>query len=144
MWTTTDAASPLAKTPARLKLVTVCFGANDAISTDEYMRNLQAGIDAFRAVGVNSFLLITPPPSSRMNNTEDPRAYAAACKEVGKLLGVPVVDTFSALTAVPDWQQTVLLQDGLHLAGKGQQVFHDAVLAGVTEHFPSLLRTKQE
>lgn len=60
--------------------------------------------------------ITTPVPPDRTLAYMQP--YAAAVADIGKQAGVPVVDLFNRLQAVPGWQ-TQLLKDGLHFTPAG-------------------------
>lgn len=152
-WTVTNPKSPLYQQLDRLKLVTFCFGANDAsvhpknltyrsVPEAEYKANILTSIYTFKAANVNNFLLLTPPPAAAPpridRRLEVTQGYANVVKEVGQAMHIPVVDIFSALQAVPDWRQTAMTKDGLHLAPAGQEVVHAAVRAALKANFPQL------
>lgn len=145
-WTLDNERSPLYHQADRLKLVTFCFGANDAainlrnatwrmVPPAEYKQNLLTSIDIFKAHGVDQILLLTPPPAAappridrRLDATSE---YAELVKQVGRERGLPVADVFSAIQEVPDWKTTAMLQDGLHLGPVGQRVVFDLVRAAI-------------
>lgn len=149
-WTLDSQQSPLYHQPERLKLVTFCFGANDAsinrrnatwrfVQPEEYKANLLTSVDIFKAHGVGQILLLTPPPPASpprmdrsMNVTEQ---YANLVKEVGVERNIPVVDVFSAIQAVPDWKATAMKTDGLHLSPVGQKVVFEIVQAAIQAHY---------
>lgn len=153
-WTLGNEQSPLYNKSNRLKLVTLCFGANDASTNRrnstwrmvpelEYKTNLIDSINIFRAQHVDNIVLITPPPVAvppRMDRRLDVTAtYANIVKDVGLKLRVPVVDIFTGIQkAVPGWQTAVMLPDGLHLNDVGNKVVHDLVLAAIKDFYPQL------
>jgi lysophospholipase L1-like esterase len=152
-WTLGDQRSPLYKQPQRLKLVTFCFGANDAstkpknstsrfVPEDEYKANLITSIKVFQSQGVRNILLLTPPPAASPpridRRLEVTGGYAELVKEVGRQMQVPVVDIFSAIQEVPEWRTAALLPDGLHLNPVGNRVLHGQVLAAIRAHYPVL------
>ena len=128
--------SSLHKQLDRLKLVTFCFGANDAaisqrnatwrrIPEADFKANLIAAINTFREAGVHNFLLLTPPPPvapPRIDRRLDATgSYAYIVQQVGHKMGVPVVDVFHAILDQPEWFATALSKYGLHLAPLGQR-----------------------
>lgn len=148
-WATTSPGSPLVRTPGRVKLITLCYGANDAstrssdtawryVPLAEYKSNLMQTVQALRSKfpGLHVVLLTPPPaaspprPDRRLEVTAE---YAEAVRQVGKALKVPVVDLFHEVLAVPGWQTQVMLPDGLHLNPAGQQLLFGAVLPTVRE-----------
>lgn len=152
-WTLGNERSPLYKQASRLKLVTFCFGANDAsiniknatwrfIPLAEYKANLITSINVFRTQGVNNILLLTPPPAAsppridrRLNATAE---YAEAVKQIGREMHLPVVDIFNLIQAVPDWKTAAMSWDGLHLGPVAQKVVYSGVLAAVRAHYHDL------
>lgn len=145
-WTLDNERSPLYHQADRLKLVTFCFGANDAsinlrnatwrmVPPAEYKQNLLTSVDIFLAHGVNQILLLTPPPAAsppRIDRRLDATAeYAELVKQVGLEKGLPVVDIFSAIQEVPEWKTAAMLKDGLHLNPVGQHLVFDLVRAAI-------------
>lgn len=114
---------------ANVRLMTVFFGANDAcipgnaqhVPLDEYLANLKATVQhptvlAHRA----KVLLITPAPvdehqlepndlaigySGLQRTAENTKRYADACRDVGKQLGVPVVDLWTVFMRAAGWKE---------------------------------------
>jgi lysophospholipase L1-like esterase len=145
-WTLENQGSPLYHQADRLKLVTFCFGANDAsinlrnatwrmVPPAEYKQNLLTSVDIFKAHGVEQILLLTPPPAAsppridrRLNATVE---YAELVKEVGRERGLPVVDIFTAIQEVPDWKTAAMVKDGLHLGPVGQRMVFELVRAAI-------------
>lgn len=145
-WTLDNERSPLYHQADRLKLVTFCFGANDAavnrrnttwrmVPPAEYKQNLLTSVDIFLAHGVHQILLLTPPPAAappRIDRRLDATAeYAELVKQVGRERGLPVVDIFSAIQDVPEWKTTAMVKDGLHLSSVGQMVVFERVHAAI-------------
>lgn len=148
-WATTSPGSPLVKTPGRVKLVTICYGANDAstrannamwrfVPLAEYKANLIQTVEGFRSrQPAPMVVLLTPPPAAsppRVDRRLEVTAeYAEAVRQIGRTLTVPVVDLFQEIVSVPGWQTQVMLRDGLHLNPAGQQLMFGAVLPTVRE-----------
>lgn len=146
---TTSRASPLVQNPERVKLITLCYGANDAstrandatwryVPLAEYKSNLMQMIDGFRSRNpAPRVVLLTPPPAASPprndRRLEVTAEYAQAVQQIGRTLDVPVVDLFQELVSVPGWQTQVMLPDGLHLNPAGQQLMFGAVLPVVRE-----------
>jgi lysophospholipase L1-like esterase len=63
--------------------------------------------------------------------------YAAAVLDLGRELQVPVVDLYSRLQAVQDWQ-TVLLKDGLHFTPAGSMAVWGELKAALEQQLPQL------
>jgi lysophospholipase L1-like esterase len=152
-WTLGNERSPFYKQPQRLKLVTICFGANDAstklkdsnwrvIPEAEYKANLVTSVKLFQSQGVRNILLLTPPPAASPpridRRLEVTGAYAELVKEVGRQMQVPVVDVFSAIQEDPEWRTAAMLPDGLHLNTVGNRVLHEQVLAAIMASYPAL------
>jgi lysophospholipase L1-like esterase len=152
-WVTTSPGSPLVQNPDRVKLITLCYGANDAstkatnatwrfVPLPEYKSNLMQAVGALRSSSSSSsqarrIVLLTPPPAASPprndRRLEVTAEYAEAVRQVGRTLKVPVVDLFKEILAVPGWQTQVMLPDGLHLNPAGQQLLFGAVLPTVRE-----------
>lgn len=86
------------------------WGVNDAryaIPIETYKANLR------KIASVPGAVLMTPTP---MDTTKaiaaDDSSYAQAVRDVGKELGVPVIDVNAYVLSVPNWQ--LLLVDGVH------------------------------
>lgn len=153
-WTTSSPSSPLSQQLNRIKLVTLCYGANDAsisprnpgwrmVPVDEYKANLLETINIFRAANnATNILLITPPPAVAPPRIDRSLAvtaeYAEACKQVGLEMNVPVVDIFNSIQAVPGWEAKAILKDGLHLTPAGNQVVYEGVKAAIRANFQDL------
>ncbi len=69
--------------------------------------------------------------------TENARLYAAVCDEVGKEMGIPVVNLCELMTKVDGWTK-FLNSDGLHLSEAGQKF----VLEKVIENIPKGARSE--
>ncbi|KAH8196657.1 hypothetical protein TruAng_009181 [Truncatella angustata] len=122
---------------AKLRLLTIGFGANDATSPEanndfhvplaQYKENLQS-ILSHPSIAAQScrVLLITPPPIDEyQHETKDRMAgqpgltrfsqsakdYADACRQVGETMHVPVFDLWGCLMRRAGWS------DGGELAG---------------------------
>jgi lysophospholipase L1-like esterase len=65
------------------------------------------------------------------------RPYASAVVSLGKRLGVPVVDLYSNLQAIPSWQNT-LFADGLHFTPEGSRAVWKEVLGVLQQELPQV------
>ena len=130
-------------------LVTIFFGANDAcypsspihVDLKSYKSNLELMIqNVQRHWAKTKILLITPPPvdDSRVKDRENSvtSTYAKTCVDVAKEFHLPVLDTWTKMSAIPKWPN--LLRDGLHFNTKGNVVFHSMVLYEIKANFPEL------
>ncbi|GLT54168.1 hypothetical protein SLA2020_273900 [Shorea laevis] len=88
-------------------------------------------------------LLITPPPIDEEGRLRHPYvenplglpertndaagAYAKACVSVAREYGFPVVDLWTKMQQLPDWEK-VCLRDGLHLTQSGNRIVFDEVV----------------
>lgn len=133
--------------------VVILFGSNDSslshlshlhVSLPEYKSNLaQMHKYLVEEVGIahSSVILVTPAvldedmcreylkshyglPLDRFNHVVE--QYAAAVKQVGQELGIPVVDLFSLLSSQGEAKQ--FLSDGLHLSSHGSKLLADALV----------------
>jgi lysophospholipase L1-like esterase len=74
------------------------------------------------------------PPDRSLQYTQQ---YAQAVLDLGQELQLPVVDLYSRLQAVQDWQ-TVLLKDGLHFTPAGSMAVWQELKAVMDEQLPQL------
>ncbi|KAF6259633.1 SGNH hydrolase-type esterase domain-containing protein [Scenedesmus sp. NREL 46B-D3] len=134
----------------RVQLLVLWFGANDAtlphgndgflsVPLGEYKSNLAGMVAAARKAGVPHTLLLTPPPvdeaawakAKKLRTSDRTNAqaakYAAAVRAVGAEQGVPVLDMFSLVTALPAAERAGWAVDGLHPAPQGQAMVAAAV-----------------
>jgi isoamyl acetate esterase len=66
--------------------------------------------------------------------------YAAACVATAEQLGLPLVDTFTAMQQVDDYGK--FLNDGLHFSPCGHTFIANLILDAIATHFPDLAVTK--
>lgn len=148
------------------QLVTVFLGANDAALPDltsavqhvplsEYRENLKAIISEIQGQGVKHIIMMTPPPVSEPHRmahalttygitlessertNEVTRQYADACVEVGADLGVPVLNLWDIFMKDACYGD-VLLNDGLHLTAKGNELVYTSLEGVIDASFPHL------
>ncbi|CAH8278138.1 unnamed protein product [Arabidopsis lyrata] len=140
--------------------VTVFFGANDAcmpercsgfqhVPLDEYKQNLRSIISFLKnRWPKTAIILITPPPideEARLrypyieNTTGLPERtnevagrYAKACIAVAEEYQISVIDLWSKMQQIPNWQ-TECLWDGLHLSRVGNKVVFEEVAKKLKE-----------
>ncbi len=62
--------------------------------------------------------------------------YAAAAKEVAAARGLPVLDLWTRLQAIHDWQS--LLTDGLHFAPEGNKKVFELLTELISSDLPHL------
>ncbi|KAJ8761067.1 hypothetical protein K2173_000746 [Erythroxylum novogranatense] len=150
---------------ATVLAVTVFFGANDASLPDrysafqhvplpEYKQNLHAIVSFLKQRCPNAvILLITPPPVDEEGRLRDPYmdnamglpertneaagAYAKECISVAQAYGCPVIDLWTKIQQLPDWQNSCL-RDGLHLTESGSRVVFEEVVMKLKERGLSL------
>ena len=139
----------------KVRLLTIWFGANDAcikpspqhVPLPKFTANLKHLISLVTSPTSpyyspdTKILLITPPPVNTLQRGADLRsrdppkeldrefkvteAYAQAVRDVGREVGVPVVDVFQAIWSAAGQKEEELakfLGDGLHLNGAGYEV----------------------
>ncbi|CAL9241701.1 unnamed protein product [Arabidopsis halleri] len=140
--------------------VTVFFGANDAclpercsgfqhVPLNEYKQNLRSIISFLKnRWPQTAIILITPPPideEARLrypyieNTTGLPERtnevaglYAIACITVAEECQISVIDLWSNMQQIPNWQ-TECLWDGLHLSRVGNKVVFEEVAKKLKE-----------
>ncbi|SCZ97382.1 BZ3500_MvSof-1268-A1-R1_Chr4-2g07177 [Microbotryum saponariae] len=155
----------------KMALMTIWLGANDAalppspqsITVEEFKAALHSIINLVKDSNspwyspTTKFLLITPPPveadvrnnelMSRIparvpdRDTERTRLFAVAVLEVGQEAGVPVVDTWTAITqraAQTPEGLSKFLSDGLHLTAEGYGVVTEGVANAIATRLPEL------
>ncbi|KAI0728884.1 SGNH hydrolase-type esterase domain-containing protein [Fomitopsis betulina] len=103
-------------------------------------------------------LLITPPPLNsyqrrvalqqevdaevELDRTFETTAkYAERVREVGKDVGVPVVDVWTRIWDAAGHVEEQLSEysyDGLHLNGRGYALVYEEIIKAITEHYPEL------
>jgi len=67
--------------------------------------------------------------------------YAQCAVDVGRELGIPVLDLLPAILAVSADNGREYLSDGLHLSPLGQKFVYENLLSIIAEHFPELVVT---
>jgi len=155
---------------ASVAIMFVFFGANDAclpssstgqhVHLDKFKLNLKQ-IASHDMVKIHqpTIIFITPPPVDEYamevdsllkgftevtRTAEHTKRYADACREVGKELGVAVVDLWTAIMKKAGWQEGdtlpgsktaprspvlgSLLLDGLHFSPQGYEVLFSEVM----------------
>ncbi|KAJ5815661.1 Esterase SGNH hydrolase-type subgroup [Penicillium riverlandense] len=161
---------------ANVRFMTIFFGANDAcvpghdqhVPLDQYKENLKKIIQHPATKAQNPrIILLTPPPVNEYQlegfdaskGTPHPsrtaaytKLYAAAAREVGAELGVPVADLWTAFMQTTGWQDgqpligsrdapnnanlETLFTDGLHLTPDGYRIVYDAVMQVIVRNWP--------
>lgn len=143
---------------SNVRLVTIFFGANDAVieSTpqyvplDEYAANLATMVTFVRSYYGVTPLLLTPPPVTPTaqaipggRTLDNVARYAAACVSVARNMDVPVIDVFSEFITHArqhngDGDLEHLFADGLHLSAEGNRLLYELVTAKIREIAPDL------
>lgn len=150
-----------------IKLLVVEIGTNDAAERDiqtvpveEYSKNLQWIMEQAGKAGVERIVLVGPGPVDEnmleppvYNRTMRNLSYSEAAKAVAKRCSVPFIDMWHTMYSHVGWRegqpvpgifgtsQTVLkdvLDDGVHLTGKGYRIWYDELLAVIENEFPEL------
>eukprot|EP01025_Chloroclados_australasicus_P024071 TRINITY_DN24233_c0_g1_i3.p2 TRINITY_DN24233_c0_g1~~TRINITY_DN24233_c0_g1_i3.p2 ORF type:complete len:212 (-),score=23.52 TRINITY_DN24233_c0_g1_i3:783-1418(-) len=135
-------------------LATIFFGANDSapesgpeslqhVPLEEYRQNLITIFNMFKQHSIENALFITPSPvhdpvleGARVN--ERTKQYADACIEVAENLNAPVLDLWTHLQTLSNWQ-TSLLSDGVHFTSDGNRAVYDALISKIYTTFPELV-----
>ncbi|KAL6895139.1 SGNH hydrolase [Trichoderma evansii] len=150
-----------------IKLLVLEIGTNDAAERDiqtvpveEYSENLQWMVEQAKNAGVERIIVVGPGPVDE-NMLEPPvynrvmrnLTYSEAAKAVAKQCGVPFIDMWHTMLSHVGWKEgkpvpgifgtseTVLkdvLDDGVHLTGKGYRIWYDELLAVIETDFPEL------
>jgi len=130
--------------PSSVSCVTIFLGANDAahdscpsrqhVPIPEYKTNLADIVYLLESIGIKKdrLILLNPPPYyheefvearpdlSPCRSGESAAAYATACLEAGKELGVTIIDVHTLFSNDPRGRN--LFTDGLHLAPAGSEL----------------------
>ena len=78
------------------------------------------------------------PSVSQPERTNDVTGqYAAACRDLGAELGVPVLDAWTHMQKQANWTSRYL-SDGLHLTPEGNQALYYALKQLIDDSFPAL------
>jgi lysophospholipase L1-like esterase len=99
----------------QVKLVAICFGANDAVKPHAplwhlpiptFKENLQRLVSRLQERGITRIVLVTPPPVGQRNDRDNAltATYAAAVIELAKELQLESVDVYSGIMAVDQWK----------------------------------------
>lgn len=140
-----------------IAVAVVLLGSNDSVledidprglSVEEYVANLTDILTQFMDDGMaaNQLILLTPPAISEVMwekrcremgyamalSDERVKSFASRCADLGKSLGVAVVDLYTLFHQQPNWES--FLSDGLHLSKEGNRF--------VADHVIPLLNTK--
>lgn len=125
------------------------------VPLEEYRENLVSIANHAGRAGIQRLLLLTPPPVDRTSRAvflqetrgTDPseidrtaaitQQYARIAAAEAKRLGLPCLDIWSLVSAVPNWEKEVLC-DGLHFSPRGQELVATWVLDAIAEHWPDL------
>ncbi|KAJ3046408.1 hypothetical protein HK097_000885 [Rhizophlyctis rosea] len=164
--TTLPAPLPNSTHQPKVRLVTICMGANDAVNEGmrqycplpDFKQNLKEMISMVHSKHPDAkVLLISAPPlglklwKAFLDERSLPmdrvisrtRSYAQAAIEVGAETNTPVVDTWKAFFGGNgEWDeradQASWFYDGLHPSTEGSQVLWKAVRKAIVENWPEL------
>lgn len=126
----------------KLDLVTVCFGANDAVKAgstqhvpvDEYIANLRQILQHIRKCG-KVVVVIGPPmvDSGSWPDRSNERAleYTEAAQATAELESCIFANIYKALEREPDFKNA--LCDGLHFNSKGNLLMFEAIHTALRE-----------
>lgn len=162
-------AAPPSSSNPRIQLMTVFFGANDAclpgnpqhVPIEEYKQSLR-DIVTYEGVQLHDtkIILIVPAPVDEWQLPTEERAaattakYAAACREVGQELHLPVLDLWTIFMLKAGWTEgstepligskiapkskvfDELLSDGLHFTPSAYQLVFDELVKVIREKLP--------
>ena len=144
-------------------LVTIFFGANDAVSPDppnnvhipleDYVENLKLIVSQLKQGFPNvQLLLISPPPADdsqtrlRKESWFRPRLnkvvqeYAQACVETAAELELPSIDTWTLFQNEKRWQK--MFKDGVHFSAAGHKFMYKILQQHIDELLPAFARDK--
>ncbi|KAL2400949.1 hypothetical protein ABEF95_009874 [Exophiala dermatitidis] len=156
----------------RVQLMTIFFGANDAclpgnpqhVSIEQYKQSLRDIVN-FEGVKLHDtkIILIVPAPVDEWQLATGERKasttakYAAACREVGQELALPVLDLWTIFMLKAGWTEgstdpligskaapknkvfEELLSDGLHFTPTAYQLVFDELVKLIHEKLPDQL-----
>jgi lysophospholipase L1-like esterase len=142
--------------------VTLWLGGNDSallsgheaalhVPTAQYRANLQTIVHAVRDAAPKAGILMVTPPAvndqARLELSGDGKldfsndgtaAYAQACIEQAKILGVSVLDVHSTMNELSEGERLACQYDGLHLSSKGHALVAANVVAAIERAFPAM------
>jgi lysophospholipase L1-like esterase len=124
---------------SNIRLFSIWFGANDAVLPGD--SNLHTPIKQYQEnlveivvylieeakVPESAILLMCPPPvieaklRSKSRKLEQTKEYATICEETGKRLKVKILNIFTIFSGMPNLDELLREDDGLHLSAKGNQ-----------------------
>jgi isoamyl acetate esterase len=132
---------------------------------DRYRENLKLLVqrvrDAYSSTSQNLRILLIAPPAldhekrfayqverygaamatgQLERRNEVTSQYAAACVETAAALGLPVLDTYTAMQQIDDYGK--FLNDGLHFSSCGHDYIATLILDAIGQHFPELAVSK--
>jgi lysophospholipase L1-like esterase len=149
-------------------LITLWLGANDAalpngsspeqhVPVEAYKENLVELVASFKSMVPDAgILLITPPwVDDEVQQTRSKRykgakkglaahsnamagAYAHACVETATRLGLPVLDLHSYFNNMNAWERKHVLEDGLHLNMRGNNLMYEQLRDKIDVAFPNI------
>lgn len=149
-------------------LITLWLGANDAVLTNgsnkemhvpvaNYSANLLSIVNKFKAVAPDAeILLITPShvgDAARKKFAAERtdakkgmldrsnavvKEYAAACVDVAKQAGVPVIDFYTQFNNMTVAARDKLLVDGIHFSAPGHLIVDETLRNKIAEEFPEV------
>eukprot|EP00429_Kryptoperidinium_foliaceum_P037957 CAMPEP_0176167732 /NCGR_PEP_ID=MMETSP0120_2-20121206/85833_1 /TAXON_ID=160619 /ORGANISM="Kryptoperidinium foliaceum, Strain CCMP 1326" /LENGTH=281 /DNA_ID=CAMNT_0017505399 /DNA_START=21 /DNA_END=866 /DNA_ORIENTATION=+ len=152
--------------PGKIALTAIFFGANDAslekenphhhVPLEEYKSNLNTLVSKTQeSFPESQILMITPPPvvhEQRLayqkerygdkatgvleRTLESAGQYAEACKDVAKEMELPVLDLYTLMKEVGDFNK--FFYDGLHFNKEGHVKVLDCLLSAIGSNFPAL------
>ncbi|KAL7918090.1 SGNH hydrolase [Trichoderma austrokoningii] len=150
-----------------IKLLVVEIGTNDAaerviqtVPVEEYSENLQWIVEQAGKAGVERIVVVGPGPVDEnmlelpvYNRVMRNLTYSEAAKAVAQHCGVPFIDMWHTMMSHVGWKegqpvpgifgtsQTALkdvLDDGVHLTGKGYRIWYDELLAVIETDYPEM------
>lgn len=133
-------AEALARQPAEAPgLLVFSFGVNDSCEDLPGIQRVAPphSLDVARtmlaeAAALHPTLMIGPPPIDDDAVNARTRALSTALGDLCRQLGIPFLETFAALEAVPVWRHEAAAGDGAHPGAGGY-----AALAGLVDAWPA-------
>lgn len=142
-----------------IALSTIFFGSNDAclagnqrVPLDEYVSNTKKMISMLKAKKIKPILIgpglidrekFEAPRADQVKQgcirtNENFEAYSNALDKIAQEEKIPLVNLNTAFRREGGDNWRDLLRDGLHLSGKGYEIFYNELLKSIEEFYPEL------
>ena len=126
--------------------VVLQFGGEDCVlpeqvqyvPLEEFADNLASMASDIACTGAWLVMVSPPPVNERLTHSrtlQNSARYLEACRAVADEMNVPIIDLFNGVQAIPDWEDTVML-NGIHLAAAGMDYLYEEVAKALDRLMP--------